>query len=320
MLYKKALITGIYGQDGTLLAKYLFEKGYEILGVVKKIRNEHLVSGFCRIVEIDITDQYLINSLFRQFMPDEFYHLAAVHFSTENEINLVSHHQLLQVNTISTESFARIILNNKPECKFFYAASSQMYTATEHAKIINESTSCNPTTYYGLTKSMGTEIVKFYRNNNNFWGVVGILFNHESNFRSSNFLSRKISLYIADIVHNGYKNKLIIKNINSRVDWSSAFDFIQGMYKSMQHSTPNDYIFASGLLHSVEDMLDVAFKVAGLKWESYVDIEDNSSLKNKSSLVGNPIRAKTDLKWENQITFSETIRTIVINDINSFNS
>lgn len=311
---KIAIITGIYGQDGTILCKYLNKIGYKVIGIVKKkIDNRNDI--FAEILEKNIEDKNEMSQLLGKYMPDEFYHLAAVHFSSENMNLHFKNINMLNTNIKSVEIIIQSILEVNPECKFFYAGSSQMYTPRMELTLIDEKTPYSPASYYGITKVTSANIVKFHRDNSNLWGVVGILFNHESYLRSDRFISRKITKFVADKIVNKNKNTLKINNIKAMVDWSDASDIIDGIYSSLNHNSPDDYIFSSGKLHTVQNMIEIAFSHVNLEWEDHVEISSIKDKKNYNALIGNSNKAKFDLKWSTKIDFEKMIINMLENDI-----
>jgi len=318
---KCSIITGVYGQDGSLLAEFLVSKGHRVIGLVKKIRNEFKGLDMVEILEMDISDREALKNLFLEISPDEFYHLAAVHHSSEFTTSLDIQSEMLKVNFLTTEIIIDTILKNYPKCRFLFAGSSQMYTASNGILTVDENTSYNPSTYYGITKTAGSYLLNLMRKKSGLLGATAILFNHESTRRNPAFLSRKITSYVAEIYKLNRKidstsaiKKIEIRDLNALVDWSSSKDIIRAMYLILQADNPRDYVLGSGTLHSVEDLLGVAFKSVNLNWKDFVDANNDQSI-FKSALRSNPVLANNTLGWFPEISFSTLINEMVQFDL-----
>ena len=319
---KCAIITGIYGQDGSLLAEYLFTKGYRVVGLVKRIQSEFRGLEMIEVLETDITDSDAMQHVFDRIRPDECYHLAAVHYSSEQTVSADFRLQMLRVNFLATQSIIDAILEVCPQCRFLYAGSSQMYTPTDGITIIDENTPYNPSSYYGITKVAGAQLVSLMRREKKLWAVSTILFNHESTRRSHEFLSRKVTAAVAEIYRaNNRKQfspsavKLEIRDITACVDWSAATDFIRAMHMILQSDVPCDYVLGSGRLHSVEELLEKAFEELKLSWSDFVVTTKASSKLQWPSLQSNPLLAQRNLGWFPQKSFSDLIREMVDHDV-----
>jgi GDPmannose 4,6-dehydratase len=318
---KCAIITGIYGQDGSLLAQFLLSKQYRVVGIVKELRQHKLDTFSVETISANICDPTEMIQIFEKYQPDEFYHLAAAHHSSEKNTEASIHRNMLEVNFFSTQNILGALLKIKPDCRFLYAGSSQMYTPEFDITVVDEKTPYRPSSYYGVTKVASANLIDLLRRTRGLWGVTVNLFNHESNIRAEQFLSRKVSLYVANIQSNlklnglETKEKLSIMDIDARTDWSAATDFVNAFYLSLQAQDPDDYILASGNIHTVSDLLNIAFRMAGLDWKDFVlNLKDpNSTL--KPCLVGSPLKAKERLNWKPEITFSELIKGMVIHDL-----
>lgn len=321
MKKKCAIITGVYGQDGCLLAKFLLTNGYRVIGVVKNLRRHELDSLAVEIIRADICDFGEMMEIFKKYRPDEFYHLAAAHHSSENSTESSRHREMLEVNFLSTQNILEALLDNMPSCRFLYAGSSQMYTPTCDITIVDEKTPYCPSSYYGLTKVASACLIDFLRRTKGLWGVTVNLFNHESNMRGEQFLTRKVSMYVANVQLNlrldkpEILNKLSIIDVNARVDWSAATDFVNAFYLSLQAAVPDDYILSSGNIHAVSDLLNIAFGAAGLDWRDFVlNLKDSNSAL-KPCLIGNSLKAKERLGWRPEKSFSELITGMVTFDL-----
>jgi GDPmannose 4,6-dehydratase len=320
---KISIITGVYGQDGSLLAEFLVSKGHHVIGLVKKIRPNFIGLEKVEIIEMDILNRDALEDLFLSRQPDECYHLAAIHHSSEIETSLDIRLEMFKINFFVTELIIEIIINNSPKCRLLFAGSSQMYSASHETLIVDEKTSFCPSTYYGITKVAGSQLLNLMRSKKELWGTTAILFNHESSRRGQYFLSRKITTYVADIhksniINNSFSinKKLKIKDLSALIDWSASEDIVRALYLILQSDTPSDYVLGSGILHSVEDFLNEAFNSVNLNWKDYVEVE-NLENKSKPSLKANTSLANSKLGWISQITFSEFIKNMVQSDIKS---
>jgi GDPmannose 4,6-dehydratase len=323
---KCAIITGIYGQDGSLLAEYLLKQDYKVVGLVGSIRDVVPIPKEVTVIEADLTNIAVVKNIFRKEIPDECYHLAAVHHSSEKDTSFNGYLKMLEVNFISTQIIIEAIIDDVPKCKLLYAGSSQMYTASSHL-IVDEATPYNPSTYYGITKVASANLIDLMRRNRCLWGSTAILFNHESTRRGGEFISRKITLSAASnkkILNEQKKQKqmLHIKNIYTKVDWSSASDVIEAMYLALQAEKPKDYILSSGVLHSVEQLLDIAYGLVGLDWHDYVILSLNQADKvlSQSSIRGNSSLARSELGWMPKETFESLISKMVMHDLDVINN
>jgi len=320
---KCAVITGIYGQDGSLLAEYLLFLGYRVVGLVSKVRSEFRSLDRAEIIVTDIADPEAMNEVFLAIQPDECYHLAAAHHSSEQRTPPNFCIQMLRVNFLSTQAILDAILAKAPGCRFLGAGSSQMYTPEADVTIVDENTAYCPSSYYGITKVASAQLVNLLRRERRLWGVTVILFNHESTRRRVEFLSRKITLEAARIRWNANKTasfpevKLELRDISARVDWSAATDFVRAMHMSLQVDEPRDYVLASGKVHSVSDLLDEAFQFLNLNWSEHVVAQKTPSTAPRPCLQGNPQRARDILCWEPQKSFSTLIQEMVKHDLQS---
>ncbi len=319
---KRALITGIAGQDGSYLAELLLHKGYEVYGIEspeikdKKKAYWRLSSIIDKIsiYHISILEIEALYKLFKDISPDECYHLAAcsfVHITMEEELKVI------HTNIEGTHNILRAIAEKSPYTRLLFAGSSEMFGNPPHAPQ-TEKTPFYPRTVYGISKLTGHNLCKFYRENRGIFTCTAILYNHESPRRGEQFVTRRITRGIA-LIKSGKKKQLFLKNTTGRRDWGHAKDYVRGMYLMLQQKKPDDYILATNALHSVEDFLIIAFKEAGMgNYKPYVQVEENNSVNvNNSStpLVGNPQKAKNILGWEPSYSFQELVREMVYEDL-----
>lgn len=319
---KCAVITGIYGQDGSLLAEHLLARNYRVVGLVSKLRYGFVCLGSAEILETDISDPLRMKEVFLDVRPDECYHLAAAHHSSEQITDADIRAQMLRVNFLSTQAILDAILEHAPHCRFLYAGSSQMYTPELDITVVDESTPYRPSSYYGVIKVASAQLIDLMRRQRGLWGVTAILFNHESVRRGEQFLSRKVTKAAAGRAKqkNGvllHEDKLCIRDISARTDWSAATDFVNAFHLSLQAEVPADYVLASGKVHSVGELLQSAFQVVGLDWQEFVHLEQPPAEMLRPCLQGNPQRARRELGWEPQKSFTTLIREMVENDLHS---
>ena len=317
---KKALITGITGQDGSYLAEFLLRKGYQVHGMVRRVALEDPEHRLWRIR--NIIDKVVLHSaslesyasifkVVEKVQPDECYHLAAqsfVSYSFEDEFSTIN------TNINGTHYLLSAVKEKAPECKFYFAASSEMFG---HAQQVpqDENTPFHPRSPYGISKVAGFDLTRNYREAYNLFALSGILFNHESPRRGFEFVTRKITRGIAKI-KAGISRELPIGNLEAKRDWGYAGDYIKVMWLMLQQKEPDDYVVATGEDHSVKEFVELAFNYAGLNWKDYVVI--NKELYRPAEvniLKGNFRKAKKILKWEPEVKFEELVKMMVEADI-----
>jgi GDPmannose 4,6-dehydratase len=317
---KKALIIGIAGQDGSYLAEYLIEKGYEVHGVVRKVALEDPSHRLWRLLKnlnkiflhsAHIESYPSIFKVFQKVKPDECYHLAAesfVSYSFEDEFSTMNtningtHHVLSSLNEAS------------PGCKFYFAGSSEMFGHAEESPQ-TELTRFTPRSVYGISKVAGYQLTRNYREKNNLFACSGILFNHESPRRGFEFVTRKISSTVAKI-KLGLESEIILGNIESRRDWGYSGDYIKAMHAMLQNDIPDDYVVASGITHSVKEFLEVAFLEVGLQYQDYLIIDERFYRPTEEvTLLGNAKKANDVLNWFPEVTFEELVAMMVRADM-----
>jgi len=296
---KVAIIVGSSGQDGTLLTEKLKHLGYCVVGV--------------RRGDIDISNADKVKKLIIESQPDEVYYLAAHHHSSEvfidNEAELFK--KSIDVQAISVVNFLDAIYRYKNNCRFFYASSCLVFKGSENVPILENSPYC-PESFYAISKVTGGSVVKFYRENKGIFASCGFLFNHESSLRPESFLSRKITSFVARIAA-GYKtsNQLTLGDLNTKVDWGYAKDYVDAFWRILQVKKPDDYIVATGILHSVRDFVDIAFSCVGLDYHDYVKVNSNIVSRTNSFRVGIPTKLKIDTNWDTTISFEEMVIELV---------
>lgn len=262
---KKALITGIGGQDGSYLAELLLEKGYEVFGIETAIAFQDNKASMWRLESImssiklfiaSVDDYELVLKIVKDIMPDECYHLAAQSFVS---YLFADERSTLNNNINGTHSILSALKSAAPNCRFFFAASSEMFGDVKETPQ-NECTPFYPRSIYGISKVAGFELTRFYRKAYGSHASCGILFNHESERRSSSFVTRKITLGVSRII-SGIDEKLELGNLDARRDWGYAPEYVIGMWKILQNEKPDDFILATNETHSVKEFVEESFKV-----------------------------------------------------------
>ena len=311
-----ALITGITGQDGSYLAEFLLEKGYRVVGVVRRTshhsyeRIAHL-NGQVEIVSADLLDQHSLTQVVGESKPDEVYNLAAQSFVP------TSWQQPVLTGEFTALGVTRIleaVRMTAPGARFYQASSSEMF-----GKVVetpqSETTPFYPRSPYGVAKVYGHHITVNYRESYDLFAVSGILFNHESPRRGLEFVTRKITDGVARI-KRGLAKEIRLGNLEARRDWGFAPDYVRAMWSMLQADEPGDYVIGSGAAHSVLDLVHVAFEHVDLAWEDHVVIDPSLFRPAEvDSLIADATKARRDLGWEPQCTFEEMIRGMVEADL-----
>jgi GDPmannose 4,6-dehydratase len=317
---RKALITGISGQDGSYLAELLLEKGYEVHGLVMRVELEDPQRRLAKIghllerVTLHPASVESYPSLFRvveRVQPDECYHLAAasfVSYSFDEEF------AIFNTNITGTHSILSAIQERVPGCRFYFAASSEMFGRADVSPQ-NEATPFHPRSAYGITKVTGFHLTRMYRENNGLFACSGILYNHESERRGYEFVTRKITSNVARI-KLGLAKELRLGNLEARRDWGYAPDYVEAIWRMMQQDRADDYVIATGETHSVEDFVAAAFGVVGLNWRDFV-VCDRRFFRPAEELVltGDASKARANLGWEPKVHFDELVPRMVLADL-----
>lgn len=344
-MQKKALITGITGQDGSYLAELLLEKDYEVHGLVRRVALEDPTNRLKRIDHIrkdlklhpgTIESYSRLVDIIDQVKPDECYHLAAqsfVHESFEDGFTTFN------TNINGTQNILSAIKRGAKKSKFYFAASSEMFGKVRQVPQTEE-TPFHPRSPYGITKVTGFELTRNFREAYNIFACSGILFNHESPRRGFEFVTRKITSNIAKI-KKGEGNTLVLGNLDARRDWGHAKDYVEAMWLMLQQEKPEDYVIATGKTHSVKQFVDLAFEHVELNYD-LVDLKNSPPKKadqiiqrlkkekgricvvqhprfyrpaEVDELLGNPIKAENQLGWKPKISFGEMIKEMIEEDL-----
>ncbi len=317
---KKALITGITGQDGSYLAEFLLDKGYEVHGIVRRVAFEDPEHRMWRIqhlldrIHIHAASLESFASIFRTFnavRPDECYHLAAqsfVSYSFEDE------YSTFNANINGTHFVLSALREIVPECRFYFAASSEMFGSVRQTPQ-NELTPFHPRSAYGISKVAGFELTRNYREAYGIHASSGILYNHESPRRGYEFVTRKISRGVARI-RLGLVKQLPLGNLNARRDWGDAREYVKAMWLMLQQDQPDDYVVGTGETHSVREFCEKAFSMAGLDYRDYV-VRDERLFRpaEVDVLLSDARKAREVLGWEYNRTFEELVSEMVAHDL-----
>ena len=313
---KKALITGITGQDGSYLAEFLLGKGYEVYGIVRRtstVRYEriHHIQNQLRIIQGDMSDLSSLITAISSIQPDEVYNLAAQSFVP------TSWNQPVFTGDTTGLGVTRIleaIRTVNPGIRYYQASSSEMFGKVREVPQ-RETTPFYPRSPYGVAKVYGHWITVNYRESYDMYACSGILFNHESPRRGMEFVPRKVAWHAAKIKLE-LANELRIGNLDSKRDWGFAGDYVRAMWLMLQQDEPDDYVIATGKTHSVERLLEVAFGHVGLNWKDYV-VQDSRFMRpaEVDLLIGDSSKAKDRLGWQPEVTFEELIGMMVESDL-----
>ncbi|QEL16208.1 GDP-mannose 4,6-dehydratase [Limnoglobus roseus] len=314
---KRALITGITGQDGSYLAELLLEKGYEVHGIVRRSSTESFerinhIAGNIQLHQADLLDQLSIIDVMKVSKPDEVYNLAAQSFVPTSWKQPVLTGEFTAIGV--TRVLEAIKLLNKDGIRFYQASSSEMYGKVQ-AVPQTEDTPFYPRSPYGVAKLYGHWITINYRESYNMYCCSGILFNHESERRGKEFVTRKVTDGVARI-KLGLAKELKLGNLDAKRDWGFAGDYVRAMWLMLQQDKPDDFVIATGETHTVEKLVDTAFKVVDLDWKKYVK-QDPALVRpaEVDLLIGDPAHAKAKLGWKPEVTFEQLIERMVKADL-----
>jgi len=318
---KKVLITGITGQDGSYLAELLLEKNYEVHGIVRRASLEN-TRNFWRINHIkddlqihpcSIDSFPSLFNLLKKISPDECYHFAAQSFvsnSFEDEFNTMN------TNVNGTHFLLSSIHSICPECKFYFSGSSEMFGSV-NIEPQNETTSFKPRSIYGISKVVGYELTRNYRENNKMFACTGILYNHESPRRSLEFVTRKIT-HTACQIKLGLAKELRLGNLEARRDWGHSKDYVKAMYKILNHDVPEDFVIGTGKTHTVREFLKIAFAELNLNYNDFVIIDKQFFRFDENKVLrADSTKAYKKLIWKPEMKFENLVVEMVRSDYNS---
>lgn len=320
---KKALITGISGQDGSYLAEFLIKNNYEVYGILPRRsspelqthRIEHILKKI-KLVYGDILDQSNINDVIAKIKPDEIYHLAA---QSHVGISFIAANLTTQIDYIGTLNVLEAFRKYSKNSKFYNASSSEMFGNINKNKKLNEKSRMEPASPYAIAKLASYHLTKIYRESYNLFACNGILFNHESDRRGLNFVTAKIVKGALDIKYKK-KNKLELGNLNSYRDWGHAEDYVRAMWMMLQLKKPDDFVIATGKTKKVKDICYYVFKKIGLgSYKKYVSVNKKFLRPNElHHLKGDFSKAKKILKWKPKYTFVKMLDEMIFKIENRF--
>ncbi|MGN7399009.1 GDP-mannose 4,6-dehydratase [Cytobacillus praedii] len=316
---KKALITGITGQDGSYLADLLLDKGYKVYGLkrrtatpnfenIKHIKNEiEFFSG-------DLRDMTSLSEAVQAIQPDEVYNLAAQSFVGDSWKQPI---YTGEVTGLGVTNILEAIRLAKPDARFYQASSSEMFGKVMETPQ-TEKTPFYPRSPYGVAKVYGHWITVNYRESYGMYACSGILFNHESPRRGIEFVTRKVTDAVAKI-KLGLQEKLLLGNLDAKRDWGFAGDYVKAMWLMLQQEEPDDFVIATGETHTVKELVEVAFEHVGLNWQDYV-VQDPRFMRpaEVDILLGDPTKAKKKLNWKPQVSFQELVSLMVEFDLKKY--
>ncbi len=336
---KKALITGIGGQDGSYLAEFLFKKGYQVYGMLRRSSTfncqniEHLFnikeSNRVHLLYGDMTDVDSLLRIIKEVKPDEIYNLAA---QSDVRVSFDIPFYTAQSDAIGVLNLLEAVKNLNIGCKIYQASTSELFSGDKREAPQNEKTSFNPKSPYGVAKLYGFEIAKVYRESYKMFVVNGIFFNHESPRRGENFVTRKISVGLNEI-KSGKKEKMFLGNLDSKRDWGYAPEYMEAAWKMLQQKTPQDFVIATGETHSVREFIEEACKVLDIDitWKgkglnekgidkktgkTIVEIDPQYFRPNEVSyLCGDSRKARKILNWKPKTSFKDLVKIMVEADL-----
>lgn len=313
---KRVLITGITGQDGSYLADFLLEKGYEVYGMVRRSSTENFeriehIKNKITLIQGDLLDQMSMISIMQEAKPDEIYNLAAQSFVPTSWTKPILTGEFTALGVTRMLEAMRLVC---PKAKFYQASSSEMFGKVKESPQ-NEDTPFHPRSPYGVAKVYGHYITVNYRESYDLFAVSGILFNHESPRRGKEFVTRKISDGVARI-KLGLEKKLLLGNLDARRDWGFAGDYVRAIWLMLGQKKPSDFVVGTGQTHSVREFCHEAFKVVGLDWRKFVKVDKKFIRPAEvEKLCANPARAHKILGWKPTVTFRQLVKIMVRADL-----
>ena len=313
---KRALVTGITGQDGSYLAELLLDKGYEVFGLIRRTatpsteRIDHILDRITLVVG-DMVDQTSLLDAMEASQADEVYNLAAQSFVGDSWTVPIS---TGDVDGLGVARILEAIRRVKPDARFYQAATSELYGKVREVPQ-SETTPFHPRSPYGVGKAYGFYITLNYRESYGMHASNGILFNHESPRRGLEFVTRKITDQVAKI-KLGKATELRLGNLDAKRDWGFAGDYVEGMWRILQQDGPDDFVLATGETHTVREFCEIAFGHVGLDWEKHVVVDERFVRPAEVELLlGDPTKAKTELGWEPRVSFPELVEMMVDADM-----
>ena len=315
---KTALITGITGQDGAYLAEYLLSKGYNVLGLIRRLSTQNIerlaylnIADKIKLCDGDILDLSSLIKILKEHKPDEVYNLAAQSFVGTSWQQPILTSNVTAIGALNLLEAVRLV---DPSIKFYQASTSEMFGKIKET-VQCETTPFHPRSPYGVSKLYAHWMTVNYRESYNIFACAGILFNHESPIRGLEFVTRKVT-YAAARIKLGLQDKLHLGNIDAKRDWGHAKDYVRAMHLMLQYDKPEDFVIATGRTTSVRDMCKIAFDYLGLNYKDYVIIDKELFRPAEVEiLIGNPSKAEKCLGWKADITLEEMIKEMVEADL-----
>src|SRR4026208_1345370 len=320
---KKALITGITGQDGSYLSEFLLKKGYEVYGIIRRsssfntgridpiYEDPHVPHRRLHLVYGDLNDASSLNRILRTVQPDEIYNLGA---QSHVRVSFDIPEYTGEITGLGTIRLLEAIRESGLKPKFYQASSSEMYGKAQDVPQ-RETTPFYPRSPYGAAKVYSYWVTVNYRESYGLFACNGILFNHESPRRGETFVSRKITR-AAGRIRAGLESKIYLGNLDAKRDWGYAEEYVEAMWLMLQQEQPDDYVIATGKTHSVREFFDEAFSYAGLDWRKHLEIDERYYRPSEVDLlIGDPSKAKRKLRWAAKTKFKELVRLMVDADL-----
>jgi GDPmannose 4,6-dehydratase len=315
---KRAMIIGSAGQDGRLLLQRLARDGCKLVGITRaEVHHDHLARNKLGLPieepdRVDILDRTQVDNAIRIFSPNTIFYLAAHHHASEDAISPDIADLYLRSHDVHVRGLLNVleaVKNSAPEARLFYAASSHCF-GDPPPGIQDETTPFRPLGAYGITKTTGVQLCRMYRSDHAVRASCGILYNHESPLRRSNFLSTKIVRAAVEI-SRGLRSKLVLGDLLTRVDWGYAPDYIEAMIAILRLETADDFIIATGETHSVEEFVLLAFSHLGLDWSRHVEVDQSLINKRHTELIGDSSKLRARTGWSPSVSFAEMVRLLV---------
>ncbi len=320
---KRALITGVTGQDGSYLTEFLLKKGYEVYGLIRRsssfntARVDHLYQDphekdiRLKLLYGDLNDASSLNRIIKTIRPNEIYNLGA---QSHVKVSFEIPEYTAETVAVGTTRLLEAIRDSGIQTKFYQASSSEMFGNTTQRPQSEKTPFC-PRSPYAAAKVYAYWMTVNYREAYDLFACNGILFNHESPRRGETFVTRKITMALARIKHN-VQRKLYLGNLNAKRDWGFAGDYVEAMWRMLQQPTPDDYVIATGRAYSVKEFLEEAFSYAGLDWRKYVQIDKRYFRPTEVDyLLGDNSKARQELDWKPKVNFKQLVRMMVDSDM-----